>query len=80
LTIYLGYVNIPDINTNRKNNMIQKNDEMNLYKMCHQLADMIGKSAESTQKLGGVVEQNTNHINDLAVKLLALEKRLDSKK
>jgi len=60
--------------------MIPKNDEMNLYKMCHQLADMIGKSAESTQKLGGVVEQNTNHINDLAVKLLALEKRLDSKK
>ena len=59
--------------------MIPNNDTMNLYKMCQQLADMIGKSSESTQKLGGVVEQNTNHINDLAVKLLALEKRLNEK-
>jgi len=60
--------------------MITNNDTMNLYKMCKQLAEMIGKSAESTQKLGGVVEKNTNHINDLAVKLLELEKRLNESK
>ena len=60
--------------------MIPNHDTMNLYKMCQQLADMIGKSSESTQKLGGVVEQNTNHINDLAVKLLELEKRLNESK
>jgi len=60
--------------------MIANNDTMNLYKMCKQLAEMIGKSAESTQKLGGVVEKNTNHINDLAVKLLELEKRLNESK
>ena len=48
--------------------------------MCKQLAEMIGKTAESTSKLGTVVEKNTNHINDLAVKLLELEKRLNESK
>ncbi len=60
--------------------MYNKTDTINLYKMCKQLAEMIGKSAESTQKLGKVVETNTNNLNMLATKVLELEKRLDDKK
>ena len=60
--------------------MIPNHDTMNLYKMCKQLAEMIGKTAESTSKLGTVVEKNTHNINDLAVKLLELEKRLNESK
>ena len=60
--------------------MYDETDTINLYKMCKQLAEMIGKSAESTQKLGKVVEINTNNLNMLATKVLKLEKRLDGKK
>ena len=60
--------------------MYNETDTVNLYKMCKQLAELIGKSAESTQKLGKVVETNTNNLNSLATKVLELEKRLDDKK
>ena len=60
--------------------MYNETDTINLYKMCKQLAEMIGKNAESTRKLGGVVETNTNNLNMLATKVLELEKRLDDKK
>ena len=60
--------------------MYNEKDTINLYKMCKQLAELIGKSAESTQKLGKVVETNTNNLNSLATKVLELEKRLDDKK
>ena len=60
--------------------MYNETDTINLYKMCKQLAELIGKSAESTKKLGGVVETNTNNLNLLATKVLELEKRLDGKK
>ena len=60
--------------------MYDETDTINLYKMCKQLAELIGKSAESTQKLGKVVETNTNNLNSLATKVLELEKRLDDKK
>ena len=60
--------------------MYNETDTINLYKMCKQLAELIGKSAESTQKLGKVVETNTNNLNSLATKVLELEKRLDDKK
>ena len=60
--------------------MYDKTDTINLYKMCIQLAEMIGKNAESTRKLGGVVETNTNNLNMLATKVLELEKRLNDKK
>ena len=56
--------------------MYNETDTINLYKMCKQLAEMIGKSAESTKKLGGVVETNTNNLNMLATKVLELEKKL----
>ena len=60
--------------------MYDETDTIILYKMCKQLAELIGKSAESTQKLGKVVETNTNNLNSLATKVLELEKRLDDKK
>ncbi len=60
--------------------MYNETDTINLYKMCKQLAELIGKSAESTKKLGGVVETNTNNLNLLATKVLELEKRLNDKK
>ena len=60
--------------------MYNETDTINLYKMCKQLAELIGKSAESTRKLGKVVETNTNNLNSLATKVLELEKRLDDKK
>ena len=60
--------------------MYNQTDTINLYKMCKQLAELIGKSAESTKKLGGVVETNTNNLNLLATKVLELEKRLNDKK
>ena len=60
--------------------MYDETDTINLYKMCKQLAELIGKSAESTQKLVKVVETNTNNLNSLATKVLELEKRLDDKK
>ena len=60
--------------------MYDETDTINLYKMCKQLAELIGKSAESTQKLGKVVATNTNNLNSLATKVLELEKRLDDKK
>ena len=60
--------------------MYDETDTVNLYKMCKQLAELIGKSAESTQKLGKVVETNTDNLNSLATKVLELEKRLNDKK
>ena len=60
--------------------MYNETDTINLYKMCKQLAELIGKSAESTKKLCGVVETNTNNLNLLATKVLELEKRLNDKK
>ena len=60
--------------------MYDETDTINLYKMCKQLAELIGKSAESTQKLGKVVETNTDNLNSLATKVLELEKRLNDKK
>ena len=60
--------------------MYNETDTINLYKMCKHLAELIGKSAESTRKLGKVVETNTNNLNMLATKVLELEKRLDDKK
>ncbi len=60
--------------------MYNETDTINLYKMCKQLAEMIGKSAESTKKLGGVVETNTNNLNMLATKVLELEKKLNEKR
>ena len=59
--------------------MYNETDTINLYKMCKQLAELIGKSAESTKKLGGVVERNTNNLNMLATKVLELEKKLNEK-
>jgi len=58
--------------------MHDKTDTINLYKMCKQLAELIGKSAESTQKLGKVVETNTNNLNMLATKVLELEKKFNT--
>ena len=58
--------------------MYNETDTINLYKMCKQLAELIGKSAESTQKLGGVVETNTNNLNMLATKVLELEKKFNT--
>ena len=60
--------------------MYNETDTINLYKMCKQLAELIGKSAESTKKLGGVVERNTNNLNMLATKVLELEKKLNEKR
>ena len=60
--------------------MYNETDTINLYKMCKQLAEMIGTNAENIKKLGGVVETNTNNLNMLATKVLELEKRLDDKK
>ena len=60
--------------------MYDKTDTINLYKMCKQLAEMIGTNAENIKKLGGVVETNTNNLNMLATKVLELEKRLNDKK
>jgi len=60
--------------------MHDKTDTINLYKMCKQLAEMIGTNAENIKKLGGVVETNTNNLNMLATKVLELEKRLNDKK
>ena len=60
--------------------MYNETDTINLYKMCKQLAELIGKSAESTKKLGGVVETDTNNLNLLATRVLELEKRLNDKK
>ena len=60
--------------------MYNETDTINLYKMCKQLAELIGKSAESTKKLGGVVETNTNNLNMLATKVLELEKKLNEKR
>ena len=48
--------------------MYDEKDTINLYKMCKQLAELIGKSAESTQKLGVGVATNTNNLNMLATK------------
>ena len=58
--------------------MYNETDTINLYKMCKQLAELIGKSAESTKKLGGVVETNTNNLNMLATKVLELEKKFNT--
>ena len=55
-------------------------DTINLYKMCKQLADMIGTNAQNILKLGKVVETNTDNLNSLATKVLELEKRLNDKK
>ena len=60
--------------------MYNETDTINLYKMCKQLAELIGKSAENIKKLGGVVETNTNNLNTLAIKVLELEKRLNDKR
>ena len=58
--------------------MYNETDTINLYKMCKQLAELIGKSAESTRKLGKVVEINTNNLNMLATKVLELEKKFNT--
>ena len=58
--------------------MNDETDTINLYKMCKQLAELIGKSAESTRKLVKVVETNTNNLNMLATKVLELEKKFNT--
>ena len=60
--------------------MYNEKDTINLYKMAKKLAEMIGTNAENIQKLGKVVETNTNNLNTLAIKVLELEKRLNDKK
>ena len=67
--------------------MHDKTDTINLYKMCKQLAEMIGTNAQNVLKLGKVVEKNTHNLNVLATnitsqadRVLELEKRLNDKK
>ena len=55
-------------------------DTINLYKMCKQLADMIGTNAQNILKLGKVVKTNTDNLNLLATRVLELEKRLNDKR
>ena len=55
-------------------------DTINLYKMCKQLADMIGTNAQNILKLGKVVKTNTDNLNLLATRVLELEKRLNEKR